>query len=221
MKLLNFCTYPCERGFCSLKQELNIFLDFTLTYGAPGKYPYGDEFTVNRRDTRSAKPDFMDAVKILIDDTRLRRVLQHLLVAKVDYAKNTTRYTDIPKGEVQRCFERLFEMGLVDIYSNTSIKRRDAKLKRSAEVHKHHTYYQINRLGVRVVNAITPEALARFIEPDILTLLCGSTPPGVTDEKIEKLVNLGLMDKRRRVTELGKRVWTIAVKDHRIRCGAI
>ncbi len=91
--------------------------------------------------------DYGAEVAELLNDYEILRVLRHFQVARVDYAKNVTRYTEIPQERVRRHIERLREMGLLDIYRNTSIKRTEAKLKKSAEVHKHHTYFMINRKG--------------------------------------------------------------------------
>ena len=74
----------------------------------------------------------------LILNNSLLRVLEHFRLAKVDYARNVTKYTEIQRDTVLSCIQELESYGFLEKYTNTSIKRTSAKLKKSAEVHKHH-----------------------------------------------------------------------------------
>ena len=58
--------------------------------------------------------------------------------AKVDYAKNIKIYTSIPQANVQIYIETLYSVGLIEKYMGSSVKRTQAKLKKTNEVHKHH-----------------------------------------------------------------------------------
>lgn len=141
----------------------------------------------------------------LILDHTLLRVLEHFRIAKVDYARNVTKYTEIQREEVANCIRELEKYGFLEKYTNTSIKRSAAKLKKSAEVHKHHTYFKITRNGVLALNKITPSAYLHYLAGDCLSLLEGDKQPSKED-RIERIVRMGLLDKTLHTTELGQLV---------------
>lgn len=147
-----------------------------------------------------------DALDELILDHTLLRVLEHFRVARVDYARNVTRYTEIQREIVQLCLSRLQEYGFIEKYMNTSIKKTEAKLKKSQEVHKHHTYYKISRSGVSALNSIDASTYLRFLETDCLSFLKKSATCMQGEERCDKLVSMGLLDRHFRITSLGKSV---------------
>lgn len=142
----------------------------------------------------------------LIFDNTLLRVLEHFRVAKVDYAKNVTRYTEIQRDAVQRCLGELESEGLIEKYTNTSIKKADAKLKKSPEVHKHHTYYQLTRAGVVMLNSIGPSSYSEQIGDDCVSMLSKKKLRLEGDEKCQRMINMGLLDRKLELTRLGKEV---------------
>ncbi|GGM75244.1 hypothetical protein GCM10007108_11450 [Thermogymnomonas acidicola] len=162
--------------------------------------------------------DYGAEVAELLNDYEILRVLRHFQVARVDYAKNVTRYTEIPQERVRRHIERLREMGLLDIYRNTSIKRTEAKLKKSAEVHKHHTYFMINRKGELALKSITPKAYAMHLSPEELALLCRREDRVVSAGATGHLVSMGLVDRELGLTDLGTQVLDAARRMHLVRC---
>jgi predicted transcriptional regulator len=146
------------------------------------------------------------------------RVLRHMHLAKVDYAKNTTRYTDIPQMRVTGHLKRLCSLKLLDIYENTSIKRTAAKLKKSAEVHKHHTYYQINRNGDILLKDVTPENYFRLIGPDTIGALCHMDKLSDHPEMVVTLKEFYLIDDHNKITELGTEVLNYGKSKQKVRC---
>ena len=76
--------------------------------------------------------------KMLAMNHEMLMVLEHFQLAKLDYAKNIKIYTSIPQANVQIYIERLYSVGLIEKYSGSSVKRTQAKLKKTNEVHKHH-----------------------------------------------------------------------------------
>ncbi|MGC8609526.1 MAG: DUF2250 domain-containing protein [Thermoplasmata archaeon] len=157
-------------------------------------------------------------VNILIREYDLLRVLKHFLVARVDYAKNITRYTEIPQYRVKEYLTRLKNMGYLNIYTNTSIKRTDAKLKKSPEVHKHHTYYEINREGELVLKEITPKYYAKNIGIENLKMLCSRKNRKANPDKAAELLQMGLIDKCFDITDIGREVFEEARRMQLIRC---
>lgn len=143
--------------------------------------------------------------KLIMDNTLLR-VLEHFQLAKVDYAKNITRYTEIQRTTVLKCLDELESEGLIEKYTNTSIKKTDAKLKRSPEVHKHHTYFQLTRAGTVMLKSIEPSSYIEFLGEDCFALLSRKKLRADEDEKCSKLIKMGLLDRRLELTRLGKDV---------------
>jgi predicted transcriptional regulator len=142
--------------------------------------------------------------RTLAEDHRLFRVLYHLSIAKVDYAKNVMRYTEIPVIYVADYLEMLRQMGFLEYYTNTSIKRSDARLKKSAEVHKHHTYYAITRKGELALKNVTPKVYLELLDRTELEDLAVVNRKG--SEVPSRLIDMGLVDRNRKLTVLGKNV---------------
>ncbi|BAB59583.1 TVG0430785 [Thermoplasma volcanium GSS1] len=162
--------------------------------------------------------EYENEIMDLINDYDMLRVLKHFTVAHVDYAKNITRYTEIPQIRVRAYLERLKEMGLLDYYTNTSIKRTEAKLKKSAEVHKHHTYYQINKKAEAVLKEITPKLYVKVLGKEKLELLCSRKVRKTSPDRCTGLQAMGLIDKCFDLTELGREVFEAALRMQAIRC---
>lgn len=142
----------------------------------------------------------------LIFDNILLRVLEHFRIARVDYAKNITRYTEIQRDIVQRCLDELQSEGLIEKYTNTSIKKTEAKLKKSPEVHKHHTYYELTRAGVVMLKSIEPSSYVEHIGDDCISMLSKKKLRIEGDEKCKRMMSMGLLDRRLELTRLGKEV---------------
>lgn len=142
---------------------------------------------------------------MLLDNTLLR-VLEHFRLAKVDYAKNITRYTEIPRPTVLECLEILQDDALIEKFTNTSIKRTQAKLKKSAEVHKHHTYFQLTKLGIDTLKSIEAPAYLELIGEDCISRLKRKKERHAEDEKCERMKRMGLLDKHLELTKLGKEI---------------
>ena len=98
-----------------------------------GKYFSNEVIIVSiqgKNSVNMANEYFTDEVLLeVLKSPEMLRVLRHMHLAKVDYAKNTSRYTEIPLMRVTDYMKRLHSMKLLDIYENTSIKRTSAKLK--------------------------------------------------------------------------------------------
>ncbi len=96
-------------------------------------------------------------IEQLVEGPGFFRIREHMSIAKVDYAKNVMRYTEIPIVFARSYLETIEKMCFPDYYANASIKRGlpvlhqffkhelhfnqlglnergDAKLKKSAEV---------------------------------------------------------------------------------------
>ncbi|MEM0157284.1 MAG: DUF2250 domain-containing protein [Thermoplasmataceae archaeon] len=159
-----------------------------------------------------------EVLKEVLSSPEMLKVLKHMHKAKVDYAKNTTRYTDIPQTRVTEHLLRLRSLGLLDTYGNTSIKRTAAKLKKSAEVHKHHTYFQINRRGDMVLKKATPENYLKFVGPEAVKILCFKIKNGESPESVAILKRYGLLDSEENMTDLGSDVLGYAKRTHRVSC---
>ena len=142
----------------------------------------------------------------LILNNTLLRVLEHFRIAKVDYAKNVTKYTEIQRDTVLSCIHELEQHGLLEKYTNTSIKRTAAKLKKSAEVHKHHTYFQITRDGVAALNNINPASYVEFLADDCIQCLMNRGKERLMEGKAAKMIRMGLMTRNSELTGLGIQV---------------
>ena len=142
----------------------------------------------------------------MIFNNHLLKVLEHFRIAKVDYAKNVTKYTEIQRNIVNSCIQELERFGFLERYTNTSIKRSVAKLKKSPEVHKHHTYFQITRSGIQALNSIIPRKYLDFLGQDCISLLAGKGKPILENEKSSKLIRMGLFNRRYEITGLGRLV---------------
>lgn len=145
----------------------------------------------------------------LILDNNLLKVLEHFHFAKVDYAKNITRYTEIQHNVVLECLNKLEDNGLIEKFTNTSIKRTEAKLKRSAEVHKHHTYFQLTKQGISMLKSIDNSVYVEFIGDDCISRLKKKKERSKEDEKCWKMRKMGLLNNHLELTNLGKRVLKI------------
>ncbi len=159
-----------------------------------------------------------DVLKEVLSSSEMLKVLRHMHTAKVDYAKNTTRYTDIPQIRVTEHLLRLKSLGLLDTYGNTSIKRTEAKLKKSAEVHKHHTYFKINRRGDILLKKATPENYLRLIGLEVVSVLCNKKSMRENPESVAILRRYGLLDSKDNITESGSDVLDYAKRTHRLSC---
>ncbi len=159
-----------------------------------------------------------EVLKEVLSSHEMLKVLRHMHTAKVDYAKNTTRYTDIPQIRVTEYLLRLRSLGLLDTYENTSIKRTAAKLKKSAEVHKHHTYFHINRSGDILLKKATPENYLRFVGPEAINVLCSRKKIQESPEAVLLLKSYGLIDREDTITDIGTEVLKYARRTHRVSC---
>jgi len=154
---------------------------------------------------------FTDEVLLeVLKSPEMLRVLRHMHLAKVDYAKNTSRYTEIPLMRVTDYMKRLHSMRLLDIYENTSIKRTSAKLKKSAEVHKHH--------GDILLKEVTPENYFRLIGPEVIGSLCHMEAISDFPDIKEKLMEFNLLDQDSKITELGNELLKYGKSKQKVRC---
>ena len=71
-------------------------------------------------------------------------ILRHLKAANVDYAFSIARNLGI---ETEDAVEELEDEGFVVKVFGRGLKRTKAKMKRSPEVRKHHTYYTLTKKG--------------------------------------------------------------------------
>lgn len=83
----------------------------------------------------------------ILQDYRNLEVLRHLKKANVDYGKSIMLNTKIPLEEVLNILNYLEKLGLIERVHGASLKNTEAKFKLSNEVHKHHTYYRLTRIG--------------------------------------------------------------------------
>ncbi len=162
----------------------------------------------------------MKHYKISMDDAEIKKnlafsnelltVLQHFQLAKLDYAKNIKIYTSIPQDKVEIYIERLFEMELIEKYSGSSVKRTQAKLKKTNEVHKHHTYYTITNKGHYILKDMNEREFIKYIGIECLQALMRKRIRETLPEKCKKLRQMGLMDKENEPTEMGLLVLDLA-----------
>lgn len=142
----------------------------------------------------------------LVMENRLLRILEHFWLAKVDYAMNISRYTEIQRPVVLEYLNALEEDGLIEKFTNTSIKRTEAKLKKSAEVHKHHTYFQLTKLGINTLKSIDTSSYLELIGTECISRLKKKKERQFDDEKCERMKKMGLLDRHLELTNLGKEV---------------
>ncbi len=88
-----------------------------------------------------------DKLKEVLVDSRYLKVLEHLKKANVDYGKSIMLNTKIPIQEVVDILDYLEKIGLIERVHGATLKNTEAKFKLSSEVHKHHTYYTLTRVG--------------------------------------------------------------------------
>ncbi len=74
-------------------------------------------------------------------------VLHHLKIANVDYAFSIAKNLGIETQMVISELEKLEKEGYVKKVFGRGLKRTRAKMKRSPEVRKHHTYYTLTKEG--------------------------------------------------------------------------
>ncbi|KQB35079.1 MULTISPECIES: DUF2250 domain-containing protein [Acidiplasma] len=151
-----------------------------------------------------------EIIKNLVFDNQLLMVLQHFNLAKLDYAKNIKIYTSIPQMNVNIYLERLENMGLIEKYSGSSIKRTEAKLKKTNEVHKHHTYYLLTNKGHYILKSIGPREYIKYLELPCLKMLAYKKRRNDDPSKRAKLINMGLLDKYGEITPIGESVLDLA-----------
>jgi predicted transcriptional regulator len=154
--------------------------------------------------------DDSDIKKMLAMDHEMLMVLQHFQMAKLDYAKNIKIYTSIPQANVQIYIERLYSMGLIEKYDGASVKRTQAKLKKTNEVHKHHTYYTIANKGHYILKDMTEREYIKYVETECLRLLLLKRERKENPDKCKKLYRMGLMDKNYEPTDMGRSVLDLA-----------
>jgi predicted transcriptional regulator len=148
--------------------------------------------------------------KRLAMDNQMLMVLEHFQLAKLDYAKNIKIYTSIPQANVEIYIERLFSMELIKKYSGSSVKRTQAKLKKTNEVHKHHTYYELTNKGHYILKDMTEREYIKYVEVECLKLLLLKRLRKENQEKCKKLYEMGLMDKNYEPTNMGLAVLDLA-----------
>jgi len=91
-------------------------------------------------------------------------ILVHLRRANVDYAKSIAKTVKISQYEVENALKDLENLGLVERIHGSAIKRTDARFKLSYEVHKHHTYYSLTKLGERITRKLRDGLLRDYLE---------------------------------------------------------
>nr|CCC55500.1 conserved hypothetical protein [uncultured archaeon] len=80
------------------------------------------------------------------------RILRHLRSTRTDYAFSIARSLGADMQSVMEELERMERMGLIRRVFGRGLKRTRAKAKRSPEVTKHHTYYELTREGKRALS---------------------------------------------------------------------
>ena len=85
--------------------------------------------------------------KLLKSDPDYLKILEHLKIANLDYAKNISKYTKIDIEKVKNILKELEELGIVEEVHSRTVKRTKARLKKQFQVRMHHTYYQLTNLG--------------------------------------------------------------------------
>ncbi len=148
--------------------------------------------------------------KKLAMDHQMLMVLEHFQLAKLDYAKNVKIYTSIPQANVEIYIERLYSMELIAKYSGSSVKRTQAKLKKTNEVHKHHTYYELTNKGHYILKDMTEREYIKYLEIECLKLLLLKRLRKENREKCSKLYDMGLLDKNYDTTPMGLAVLDLA-----------
>ncbi len=93
------------------------------------------------------------------------------------------------------------------------VKRTKAKLKKSNEVHKHHTYYSITNKGHYTLKSINEREYLKYLYIPCLEMLAFKKKH-VNNEKLQKLINMGLLAKDGELKEMGKRVLDLAKRRH-------
>ena len=148
-----------------------------------------------------------ELLKEIISNQDVLRVLKHMQLAKVDYAKNITKYTEIRMDVVNNCLKYLKEIDAVTIYRNTSVKRTAAKLKKSSEVHKHHTYYSITKTGTGLLNEITPKLYLETMDISALNIFFRKKIVPEDYVLREELIKFGIIDKKGKITPTGDEIF--------------
>jgi predicted transcriptional regulator len=151
-----------------------------------------------------------DIKKMLAMDHKMLMVMKHFQIAKLDYAKNIKIYTSIPQENVQIYIERLYSIGLIEKYSGSSVKRTQAKLKKTNEVHKHHTYYEITNKGHYILKDMTDREYIKYLDIKCLKMLMLKRERKEEQDKCKKLYEMGLMDKNYEPTPMGLAVLDLA-----------
>ncbi|MUN29319.1 DUF2250 domain-containing protein [Sulfuracidifex metallicus] len=103
----------------------------------------------------------MDKLKDVLVDSRYLQVLQHLKKANVDYGKSIMLNTKIPIQDVVDILDYLEKKGLIERVHGATLKNTEAKFKLSSEVHKHHTYYTLTRIGDHLLRKLDERMLIK------------------------------------------------------------
>ncbi|MGC9133079.1 MAG: DUF2250 domain-containing protein [Nanopusillaceae archaeon] len=88
--------------------------------------------------------------KIIENDEDYIKVIKHLKIANVNYAKNISKYTGIDIKKVRKILEELKELNIVEELHSKTVKRTVAKLKKQFQVRMHHTYYRLTDIGKQI-----------------------------------------------------------------------
>ncbi|MFP3284922.1 MAG: DUF2250 domain-containing protein [Nitrososphaeria archaeon] len=144
------------------------------------------------------------------------RVLAHLRRARVDYGVSIAISTGIPLEDVLGVLDKLESMGLIRRVPGSSVKRSEAKLKLSDEVHRHHMYYELSDAGDLLLRSLDWDSfvegcrLALRDDPLAVKILEAARRIGVdnaltyaklvgrpleeVESELERLVGMGLME---------------------------
>jgi len=91
---------------------------------------------------------FFNSKSEMRDDKNIKLlILRHLKAANVDYAFSIAKNLGIKTEDAVKGLEELEDEGLVVKVFGRGLKRTKAKMKRSPEVRKHHTYYTLTKKG--------------------------------------------------------------------------
>ncbi len=129
-------------------------------------------------------------------------VLLHLKKAGVDYAKMMAKVTGLPIEKINESVEKLMKEGLIERDEGSAIKRSKARFKKAHEVHKHHTYYRLSRLGELTVRKMDKKWAKNFFEELGLNYREIAKKKVLSDELISVgLISIGFVTKKGKKTK--------------------
>ena len=91
-------------------------------------------------------------------------IMLHLKYAGIEYSKMISKISGLPINEVNNEIRKLMNNGIIERDEGKVVKRKEARFKKSYEVHKHHTYYKLTDKGKHTLREMDEKWFKNYFE---------------------------------------------------------